>query len=583
MQILKIILLIISFVGYYIILKRKTNIKEEFIPIFLFSTIGVAEFLAGILNFMKLATICICGIGIIFFIKEVFLIIKNKEKFKFNFNFLFFIIIGLLFLYIFKDAYLIHYDNFSHWGMIVKEILAENRLPNFKSTNIIFTSYPPGTACFIYYICKFLGNSEGMMLFSQSLLILAGLYSFLTFCDKDKKVNYIYVILMSAYLLVANIFINQLLVDTVIPIMALSALAIIIKYKEDSKSALVYSIPILSLLMIVKNSGCFFIIIDLIVWFIYFIKNVGIKNIFKQKYLLLIFIPVVLIFLWSCHIKLVFDNAENSKHAVSISNYTNTFAEKEESDFKFILEKMFDKMKSLEDKQNRIVLVSTLGFLLMIICFFKNKDLRKFIIGFFALFVITYILYTISLYVMYLFSMPINEARNLSGYSRYYSTLIMFLYGLTVIAILNCDKIEFKSNAKIKNILIKIVFLVLVIIPVVFYKNNLKSLYTKQTLSKDSLRYELVNVKAQNNIEENKSYLIYISNDENIEKGYLSHICRYEFRSGNVKVINNFEELRNMDEVFDYDYFVILRKDEKTLEFIDIIKGDINQNVIRFR
>ena len=311
MQILKIILIIISFIGYYIVLKRKTTIKEEFIPIFLFSTIGIVEFLAGILNFMKLATICICGIGIIFFIKEVFFIIKNKEKLKFRFNFLFFIIIALLFLYILKDAYLIHYDNFSHWGMIVKEILAENRLPNFKSTNIIFTAYPPGSACFIYYICKFIGNSEGMMLFSQSLLILAGLYSLLAFCDKYKKVNYIYVIFISIYLLVSNIFINQLLVDTVIPIMALSALAIIIKYKEDSKSALVYSIPILSLLMIVKNSGCFFIIIDLIVWFIYFIKNVGTKNIFKQKYLLFVLVPIVLIFLWSCHIKLVFDEAQN--------------------------------------------------------------------------------------------------------------------------------------------------------------------------------------------------------------------------------------------------------------------------------
>lgn len=584
MQVLKIILLLISFAGYYLFFKKKTEIKEEFIPILVFSTIGVIEFLAGILNFMKLATIFICGIGILFFIKEFYIIIKNKEKIKCNFKVLIFIILALAFLFILKDKYLIHYDNFSHWGMIVKEILLENRLPNFKSTQIIFTAYPPGTACFIYYICKFIGSSEGMMLFAQSLLILAGLYTFLVFCDKNKIINYVYVIIMSIYLLIGNIFIDQLLVDTIIPIMALSSLCIIITYKTDSKKALVYNIPILSLLMIVKNSSVFFIIIDLVVWFIYFIKNAGIKNIYKQKYILLILLPFILMFLWSCHTKLVFDEPQNSKHAMSISNYANTFKSKENSDFNFIFEKMIEKMTSLENKENEIILISALSFVIMFALAFKNKEKRNNIICYFVLFLITYILYQVSLYCMYLFSMPINEARTLSGYSRYYSTVSLFLYGISVITILNFEKTEYEQNSKIKNIFIKMIFLILIVFPVILYRDNLNLFFcSKQSDSKNSLRYEIVNIKEKNNIEEKKSYLIYISNDKNVDADYLTHMCEYEFRTINVKIINNFDELRDMNEIFDYDYFILLRKDEKTLEFINIIKGDINQDVIRFR
>ena len=71
MQLIKIILIIISSVGYYLYLKRKDYIKDEFIPIFIISSIGVIEFIAGILNIMKLATMLITLIGVIVFIKEI--------------------------------------------------------------------------------------------------------------------------------------------------------------------------------------------------------------------------------------------------------------------------------------------------------------------------------------------------------------------------------------------------------------------------------------------------------------------------------------------------------------------------------
>ncbi len=235
MQIVKIFLVLISFIGYYLYAKRKLKIKEEFIPICIFSTIGVLEFLAGILNFMRLMAIAICAVGIVLLVKEIYLINKNKEKIKINFNCIFFILFAGLFAYLLKGVRLIHYDNFSHWGIVVKEILEENRLPNFMSSAITFKAYPTGTACFIYYICKFVGKTEGVMLFAQSMLILASIYTVLAFCNKDKKINYIFATILAIYLLIGNIFIDQLLVDTVLTVMGIAGLSIIIAYKNDSK------------------------------------------------------------------------------------------------------------------------------------------------------------------------------------------------------------------------------------------------------------------------------------------------------------------------------------------------------------
>ena len=86
MRLIKIVLIITLSIGYYLYLKRKNYIKEEFIPIFVISSIGIIEFIAGILNIMKFVTIVIASIGVILFIKEIYIIKKSKIKLQFNFS-----------------------------------------------------------------------------------------------------------------------------------------------------------------------------------------------------------------------------------------------------------------------------------------------------------------------------------------------------------------------------------------------------------------------------------------------------------------------------------------------------------------
>ena len=88
MQIIKIILIISSAIGYYLYLKKK-KIKEEFIPIMIVSSISITVYIAGILNFMTNTVILIGVVGIALLIKEIYSIIKHKEKIdieRYNFN-----------------------------------------------------------------------------------------------------------------------------------------------------------------------------------------------------------------------------------------------------------------------------------------------------------------------------------------------------------------------------------------------------------------------------------------------------------------------------------------------------------------
>lgn len=380
MQIVKFIIFIMLLSGYYLHLKRKTNIKEEFLPIIIVSSIGLIEYLAGILNLLKIATILIGIIGVILFIKNIYEILKNKEKLQINKNIIIYILLIFWSACILKGIILTHYDNFSHWAVIVKEMVITNKLPNFQSSTIMFNSYPPGTACFIYFVCKYLGQAESIMLFGQSILVLSSLYTIYAFCNKENKVNYIITFGSIAYMLVNNIFITELLVDTALPVMGIAGLAIILYYKNDVKKGLFCSIPVLTLLMIVKNSSVFFIIIDLVVWLILFIKSNGFKAVFKTKYLLLLILPIIIQILWTAHTDLVFDNSKTTKHSMSVENYKTTFNKKDESDINAILDGMKAKVLDIKDIDNQILLLTLAIFVFMIIVSYENKELRNFII-----------------------------------------------------------------------------------------------------------------------------------------------------------------------------------------------------------
>lgn len=196
-NILSFLLFIISMSGFVFFVERKTKIQVEFLPIIVLSIITVILFLGGILNILPLSTMMLFIIGIILFFKEIVIsyqLKKMKEKVKkyLTPGIIIFAIFNIIYFFILFNQKLLHYDNFSHWAVIVKSMLMNDSLPNFEDPILTFNSYPPGSALFIYYFNRILGVGEGLSLYAQMIMILASLltlYSFSSYQVLDKNIS----------------------------------------------------------------------------------------------------------------------------------------------------------------------------------------------------------------------------------------------------------------------------------------------------------------------------------------------------------------------------------------------------------
>ena len=84
---------------------------------------------------------------------------------------------------------LTHYDNFSHWALIVKYLLLVEELPGAESTMIPFRDYPPGVSLIIYYICRYAGHSQGMMLLAQNGVLFACFFALAGIVEEKTEIS----------------------------------------------------------------------------------------------------------------------------------------------------------------------------------------------------------------------------------------------------------------------------------------------------------------------------------------------------------------------------------------------------------
>lgn len=68
-----------------------------------------------------------------------------------------FLLGSLPFILLLTQEHLQHYDNFTHWAIIVKVLLTTNAFPTTANHLIEFSNYPIGTSSLIYYFARFWG------------------------------------------------------------------------------------------------------------------------------------------------------------------------------------------------------------------------------------------------------------------------------------------------------------------------------------------------------------------------------------------------------------------------------------------
>ena len=133
-------------------------------------------------------------------------------------------------------------------------------LPGAETTMIPFRDYPPGVGLIIYYICRYAGHSQGMMLLAQNSVLFACFFA-LAGIVEEKRRFLLYSLLGAGcamlFYLNLTIRINNLLVDFLLPLLALASMAYSCREREKFPLCLGQSL-LLGFTGIVKGTGLFF-------------------------------------------------------------------------------------------------------------------------------------------------------------------------------------------------------------------------------------------------------------------------------------------------------------------------------------
>jgi len=429
----RICLFMLSNWGYWEFFRKKSNINVFYLPAITICIHFLFLFFGGLFNLLAPVAYMILGCGFVLLILSVYNNRWHIIKPYLNLGYGFFVIVLFVIALAVNDQLFAHYDSFSHWALVVKQMLNTNRFPNFTDTLITFQSYPLGSATYIYYFSKIVGQSESIQMLAQAYIMISMILPVFAFIKHNKLLCTIPVLLMSNLLLCYHVNIYNLLVDTLLPLTGMATLLFIghqcMGKGSDKKVSIYYSIPFLCFTSQIKNSAIFFTIIAILCLLIY------LRKMRTATYATLISCaaPFIIMLLWNRHCSYVFSSAATSKHAMTIQNFSSIFSGKSSDQILQIIKDVLEYTFSQPAFYILMCFMSALGILTFI---FYRQQFKRYI-KHSLLLTGLYLVYIIGIIAMYIFSMPQGEAASLAGISRYIHTIDIAVYYALIIYCLN--------------------------------------------------------------------------------------------------------------------------------------------------
>lgn len=574
MELIKGGLFLASMWGWLFIVYRKGKIPILFVPVV--TSVGISLFLyAGALTGMlNPSSWLVVGAGLLgfgFFIKNV-----AEKNVSFPAPTLFSVCFGsgiLIFTVLTLGFRFEHYDNFSHWAMTVKSMLITDQLPDAGNQLVTFKNYPPGCAVFIYYVCKFLGNAQGVMLLAQnSILFSCFLAVFGIIKEKQRFLLYSFLGMGCSLLSYLNftIRINNLLVDFLLPLLAMAAIAFVYQSRDSLWKTSLCTTLILGFTCIVKNTGIVFAGFVLA----YYIWNIGkkkgiaawIKAVTVCMTVCLALIPYVV---WNLYVRCRFSGIEQ-KFQLAFGKQESLAVSKEQ--YGQITEEF---VKAAFSTSNRAILAfflcniaAVLAVLFVRIFLKKQWKLGRVLI---VVDLMT-IVYHIGILGLYLFSMPEEEAVRLAGFDRYACSIMVLAAGLlfmqATIDMEHSFAVRIEGNGTYRafsspaaKLRYQYMVLATMMIGVNFLYSEINGLLYIQSNYSRSLpgRMEKLAGDRWQEEEDRRKYLVAASDREGqVSNGEVFYVSRYFLNAPNVEVTERLDA-GNMDEIKkEYDVLIIL-------------------------
>ena len=550
---IRVLIFALSIFGYAAFLHQYTKLRVEFLPAVTFTGQICILFLGGIFNVLPLTVGALVAVGLALFTGEL---LKNREGFR-DFlcpAYIFFSISCLYFLILFKGQVFNSYDNFSHWALVVKQMLLTNRFPNFQDPIILFQSYPLGSSVFVYYVSRVISPvSEGCQMFAQTMLNLSMILPLFSCAKKQKVLNFFIVIGASVFLLSYNNGPTNLLVDTLLPLVGIAGFLLLEETLSEGNQLTWFPILFASSAILIKNSGIFFWALmagRILLYWIFHRKTAAKPE--KLSWAGLCFVPLFFLLLWKKHVEYVFYSGMTALHSMSIQAYTENLQEKSGEILVQIAHAFAGKIFS-----GRSLLYLLAILLLVSIVSFAGKQSLLPWVKTILLLVGVYTAYQIGNLCMYAFSMPIGEAVVMAGYERYYRTVIIWCFVYAIYQILHWLDTQ-------KTIFAGTMALVLLLC---FYLMGGRLDILKRQ-SENWNRAELERIMATYPMTPSPACLIYIPEDDS---GYTYHLTKYLLYTPTVDVhiTSDEEELAVSIETakeIGYDYFINLDQGNEMIE-----------------
>lgn len=419
---LRLILFLFSSLGWWELLGRKSGASLYFLPALTVCTQVCILIAAGLLNCLLPAAVLMllggAAAAAVYIVREKGAFLRRYLNFGMLLMALGLVSVGIFF----QGQWFFDYDNFSHWAVVVKTLLINDRFPNFLDKVIGFQEYPLGSSVFVYYFCRMVSGTEPMQMLAQFYMLLCFLLPLFKYITGHKGVLFVLMLLFSNFILCYDIVIEDLLVDTLLPLECGAMLLFILTecFRREEGVDVLWSIPFTVTAMQIKNPGVFYVAFACLAILIRLLR----RKEQPLRHIAAIAAAPLSFYLWHTHCGLVFEKAAQSFHAMTPGRLLYVFRGKTPEQCADLVDTTVRMSLRGGHLWGLLAFLALIG-LAVLLC--SREKRRKFLCMLTAS-AGMYICYVIGLALMYLFSMGYSGEHTLPAFDRYRCSFFILLY-----------------------------------------------------------------------------------------------------------------------------------------------------------
>ena len=536
------VFLVLTIPSIYFYLKYNKRI-EDIIPMTLFFVVLII-YIAGLFKVLKLGIYINIIISIILLVLSFIELKKNQNKIKeiFSPSLLFWILIFIISYVFYEGRMLVEWDEFTHWGDVVKMMYNENIFNTDPLSISVAKAYPPALSIFQYFFQVINRGYQEHYLFIAYQIFSYSL--FLPFIKNIKwnelhKIIMIILIMILSPIIVFNNFYGSIYADALLGMMFAFVLATIYISKEYNNFTLIKVGLSLFVLTLLKDIGAFFsfICFGVITYDLFINKKnfLNLKSINKNKIRQLAknMYPSVLIFIiiicayvsWKLNIILNIDTI-NSENIISAKSIINAILNVENSYLNRVVLNYVGTFSNLDVIVKYTIIEFSSILLLFLLLIHKEEKDKYRSRSIITLLFIGEVLYAVVLLLLYMRMFSEYEATRLASFHRYFGIYLNAILFFVIYLI-------FYKNEENNKIGIKLILLFIFVITTSNVSSFVNSIYNNKINIQNTITFRQPYIDLANGVinkvGENTKYKIYVvaQNSSGIEKW----ILRYELRN----------------------------------------------------